>query len=75
MKEIFTALVTPFHQDLSIDYDGLYRLMDELIASGNTSFLLCGTTGETSTLKLSEKKRVGRTCIRKVSTNTCACRN
>lgn len=58
MKEIFTALVTPFHQDLSIDYDGLYRLMDELIASGNTSFLLCGTTGETSTLKLSERKEL-----------------
>lgn len=58
MKEIFTALVTPFHQDLSIDYDGLYRLMDKLIANGNTSFLLCGTTGETSTLKLSERKEL-----------------
>lgn len=58
MKEIFTALVTPFNQDLSIDYAGLYRLMDELIACGNKSFLLCGTTGETSTLKLSERKEL-----------------
>lgn len=56
MKEIFTALITPFNQDQSIDYPGLYRVMDKLIDEGNKSFLLCGTTGETSTLKLDERR-------------------
>jgi dihydrodipicolinate synthase len=58
MKEIFTALITPFNRDLTIDYPALYRLMDHLIEQGNKSFLLCGTTGETSTLKLSERKEL-----------------
>lgn len=56
MKEIFTALITPFNTDQSIDYPGLYRIMDHLINQGNKSFLLCGTTGETSTLKLEERR-------------------
>lgn len=58
MKEIFTALITPFNTDLTIDYPALYRLMDDLIKKGNKSFLLCGTTGETSTLKLEERKEL-----------------
>jgi len=56
MREIFTALITPFHKDHSIDYPGLYRVMDKLIEEGNKSFVLCGTTGETSTLKLDERR-------------------
>lgn len=56
MKEIFTALITPFNQDHTIDYPGLYRVMDKLIEEGNKSFLMCGTTGETSTLKLDERR-------------------
>lgn len=55
MKDIFTALITPFNKDLSIDYPALYRLIDSLMLKGNKSFLLCGTTGETSTLKLNER--------------------
>ena len=56
MKDIYTALMTPFNQDLSIDYPGLYRVLDKLIHEGNKSFVLCGTTGETSTLKLDERR-------------------
>lgn len=67
MREIFTALVTPFNQDLTIDYPALYRLMDHLIEQGNKSFLLCGTTGETSTLKLSERKELVEKVLEKYS--------
>ena len=56
MKEIFTALITPFRDDQSIDYHALYHLMDDLIEQGNDSFVLCGTTGETSTLKVDERR-------------------
>lgn len=65
MKEIFTALITPFNTDLSIDYPALYRLMDDLIEKGNKSFLLCGTTGETSTLKLNERKELVENILEK----------
>lgn len=65
MKEIFTALITPFNQDHSIDYPGLYRVMDKLIAEGNKSFLMCGTTGETSTLKLDERRLLVEEVLKK----------
>lgn len=65
MREIFTALITPFNQDQSIDYPGLYRIMDKLIEEGNKSFLLCGTTGETSTLKLDERRMLVENILEK----------
>ncbi|MCI9093448.1 MAG: 4-hydroxy-tetrahydrodipicolinate synthase [Coprobacillus sp.] len=65
MKEIFTALITPFNQDQSIDYPGLYRIIDKLIEEGNKSFLLCGTTGETSTLKLDERRILVENILKK----------
>lgn len=65
MKEIFTALITPFNQDHSIDYPGLYRVIDKLIDEGHRSFLLCGTTGETSTLKLDERKQLVENILEK----------
>lgn len=65
MKEVFTALVTPFNKDQSIDYSGLYRLMDKLIHEGNKSFLLCGTTGETSSLKLDERRVLVENVLKK----------
>lgn len=68
MKEIFTALLTPFNQDQSIDYPGLYRVMDHLIEEGNKSFLLCGTTGETSTLKLDERRMLVENILEKYPT-------
>ena len=44
------ALVTPFHEDGSIDFDGLTRLV-KLQISGGTDFLVVqGTTGESPVL-------------------------
>ena len=56
MKEIFTSLITPFNEDQTIDYPGLYRVLDYLIEKGQKSFLLCGTEGETTTLKVQERR-------------------
>lgn len=60
MKEIYTALITPFDEDGSIDYKALSKLIDKLISEGNDSFVVCGTTGEVSTLRLHEKKQLIR---------------
>lgn len=44
------ALVTPFTDDGKIDYDAYKNLLDFHIQNGTNSILLCGTTGERSTL-------------------------
>jgi 4-hydroxy-tetrahydrodipicolinate synthase len=57
------ALVTPFKQDSSIDYDALVRLV-QLQIDGGTDFLVVqGTTGESPTLSQEEKLRVLQTVI------------
>lgn len=60
MKEIYTALITPFDEEGAIDYDSLKKLIDHLLKQGNNRFVLCGTTGEVSTLRLHEKKQLIR---------------
>lgn len=51
-------MVTPFHRDLSIDYDGLSRVIEHVIAGGIDYLVIQGTTGETATLSKAEKKEV-----------------
>ena len=42
------ALVTPFNEDKSIDFEGLERLVDFHLENGTDGILVLGTTGETS---------------------------
>src|ERR1700722_6422846 len=53
-----TALVTPFHQDGSIDGTALRNLVAWQIESGIDFLIPCGTTGETPTLNHDEWLRV-----------------
>ncbi|MFR7990033.1 MAG: 4-hydroxy-tetrahydrodipicolinate synthase [Anaerovoracaceae bacterium] len=48
------ALVTPF-KDGRVDYDALQRLIQWQIQSGTDAIVVCGTTGEASTLTAVEK--------------------
>lgn len=52
------AMITPFHKDKSIDYTGLERVIEHVIAGGIDYLVVQGTTGETATLTGSEKKEV-----------------
>jgi 4-hydroxy-tetrahydrodipicolinate synthase len=52
---LITAMVTPFNEDLSIDYKSLEKIIDHLIQSGSTSILITGTTGENPTLTHEEE--------------------
>ncbi|MCX6301625.1 MAG: 4-hydroxy-tetrahydrodipicolinate synthase [Bacteroidia bacterium] len=52
------AIVTPFKNDLSIDYDALGRVVSHVIKGGVNYIVVMGTTGEASTLTLDEKKAV-----------------
>ncbi|MCL1849497.1 MAG: dihydrodipicolinate synthase family protein, partial [Clostridiales bacterium] len=53
-KTVFTgagvAIVTPMHADLSVNYDKLGELLDFQLAGGTDAIVICGTTGESSTL-------------------------
>ena len=53
--EIITAMVTPFKEDLSIDYAALEKLINHLIETGTDAILVAGTTGETPTLTHEEE--------------------
>src|ERR1700751_2455180 len=53
-----TALVTPFHQDGSLDEPALRNLISWQIESGIDFLIPCGTTGETPTLSHDEWLRV-----------------
>ncbi len=48
------ALITPFREDGSINYDKLDELIDYHCENGTDSIIVCGTTGEASTLSEEE---------------------
>src|SRR5690554_366562 len=52
------AMITPLKEDKSIDYAGLERVIEHVIAGGIDYLVVQGTTGETATLTNSEKKEV-----------------
>ena len=56
-----TALITPFKNG-TVDYDGLGRLIDWQIAGGTDALVICGTTGEGSTLTDEEHRDCLRFC-------------
>ncbi len=57
------ALVTPFHDDYSIDLPGLKHLVDYVIKGGVDYLVVMGTTGEAATLTVDEKKQVLAACV------------
>lgn len=60
-----TALVTPFHEDGSIDFDALDRLLQFQIESGVDALIPCGSTGESATLSRKEKLQVIEFVVKK----------
>ena len=55
LKGTGVALLTPFKEDTSVDYDSLRKLIDFVIAEGVDYLVTLGTTGETPTLSREEK--------------------
>jgi 4-hydroxy-tetrahydrodipicolinate synthase len=55
LGEVLTAIVTPFHQDGSLDVDAFRRLAAHLVDNGSDGLVVAGTTGESSTLTDAEK--------------------
>ena len=55
---ILTAIVTPFDDDLNVDEQAFVDLLHHLADHGSDGFVVCGTTGEASTLTDEEHLRV-----------------
>ncbi|MEX1382403.1 4-hydroxy-tetrahydrodipicolinate synthase [Lutibacter sp.] len=67
MKELLgtgVALVTPFNEDKSVDFEGLARLVNYQIDNGINYLVVLGTTGEPATLTLEEKEQIKATIIK-----------
>ncbi|MFT4303683.1 MAG: 4-hydroxy-tetrahydrodipicolinate synthase [Candidatus Woesearchaeota archaeon] len=66
-KGVFTAIITPFNADESIDFDSLKKLIDDNIENGVAGIVPCGTTGESPTLDENEHSKVIETTIKHVN--------
>jgi 4-hydroxy-tetrahydrodipicolinate synthase len=62
LKGTGVALVTPFHKDGSIDFKGLEKLIESVIAGRADYLVLLGTTGETPVLSKDEKNALLNFC-------------
>ena len=57
-KGMGVALITPFKQDNSVDFESLGKLIDYQIKNGADYMVVCGTTAETPTLSSAERQAV-----------------
>ena len=61
------AIVTPFNSDGSVNYEKLDDLIEYQIANGTDAIVICGTTGEASTLSHEEHIDVIGHCVKTVN--------
>lgn len=52
------ALITPFKEDETIDFEALSKLIEHQIKNGTDYLVICGTTAETPTLSHEEKEEI-----------------
>ena len=52
---VYSVLMTPFKENMKIDYDSYYKLLDRMEDSHITGLVVLGTTSESPTLSLEEK--------------------
>lgn len=66
IKGAYTALITPFKENMKVNYSKLEELIEYQIGNEIDGLVICGTTGESATLSISEKKKVIKFVIDKV---------
>lgn len=55
---VITAMVTPFHEDGSVNYEGAAELARHLVANGSDGLVVAGSTGEAATMTAEEKLKL-----------------
>ena len=58
------AIVTPMKNNEDVNYDKLEELINWHVDNGTDSIIICGTTGESSTLSMEEHKEVIEAAVR-----------
>src|SRR5690554_7179 len=61
------AIVTPFKENREVDYEKLGELIEFQISNGTDSIIICGTTGEASTLTHEEHLECIEYTVKKVN--------
>lgn len=61
------AIVTPFHENGEVNYEKFAALVEFQIENGTDAIIVCGTTGEASTLSHEEHLDVIKYCVEKVA--------
>lgn len=61
------AIVTPFKADGSVNYEKFAQMIEDQISGGTDAIIVCGTTGESSTLTHEEHLDVIKYCVEKVA--------
>lgn len=67
LRGVGVALITPFKEDESVDYDALIRLVDYQIQNNTDYLVVLGTTAETPTLTEDEKVKIVESVIDRVN--------
>ncbi len=63
---VLTAMVTPFHKDLTVNFSQARKLARYLVESGSDGLVVAGTTGESPTLSKEEKVELCRAVVEEV---------
>ena len=61
------AIITPFNDDDTVNYEEFGRIIDDQIANSTDAIIVCGTTGESSTIPDEEHVSVIKYCVDKVA--------
>lgn len=72
MKDIIfkgcaTAIVTPFDEDNNINFDEFKKIINFQISNNINAIVVCGTTGEASTLSIQEREELIKYCVKVVN--------
>jgi len=65
LKGSIPALVTPFHEDFSVNFEKLGELIDFHIENGSAAILVLGTTGESVTISYEEQVEIVKFAVAK----------
>ncbi len=61
------AIITPFKEDGSVNYECFGKIIDDQIAGGTDAIVVCGTTGESAAMPDEEHLAVVEYCVKRVN--------
>lgn len=61
------AIITPFHEDGTVNFEAFGEIIEDQIKGGTDAIIVCGTTGESSTMDDDEHLATIKYCIDKVA--------